>query len=242
MTRIPCLYLIVTATLLAAPTVSYAQEQEAVARDSIAQPEAAPAQAERQAVPRGSRPRDDNPQTGTAVPRGERRRAAPPPTAAPVPVNPGRAAGRRAPVPPRGRTVIVRPPSVYNNYYYYPRRSHPYGYGAFGLGYFYYDPYTWYPGYSYYPSYPHSGFSHNPYAFDIGEVRLQVSPRYAQVYVDGYYAGTVDDFDGVLQSLKMESGPYHIEIVAPGYETLEFDVRISPGQKINYRGDLRRLP
>jgi hypothetical protein len=29
--------------------------------------------------------------------------------------------------------------------------------------------------------------------------------------------------------------------VAPGYTTLDFDVRINPGQKITYRGDLRPL-
>ena len=67
-------------------------------------------------------------------------------------------------------------------------------------------------------------------------------PRHAQVYVDGYYAGVVDDYDGVFQGLKLESGAYRIEITAPGYENLSFDVRISPGQKINYEGNLRRVP
>jgi hypothetical protein len=220
--------------LLAAPAAISAQEEEA-------------AQPERQAVPRESRPQGDNPRTGTAVPRASR--PAPPPASAPPPraATPNRTAEpRRTPPPPRAvvpRTVIV--PPVYNNYYYYPRRYYPYGYGAFGLGYFYYDPYAWYPGYSAFPGYsgyPSPGFG-NPYSvFDVGEVRLQVTPRHAQVYVDGYYAGTVDDYDGVLQSLKMQSGPYHIEITAPGYQTLEFDIRLNPGQKVTYRGDLRRLP
>ena len=71
-----------------------------------------------------------------------------------------------------------------------------------------------------------------------GELRLQVFPRNAQVFVDGYYAGIVDDYDGTFQGLKLEAGPYHIEVVAPGFEPLEFDVRILPGQKIEYRGDL----
>jgi hypothetical protein len=57
--------------------------------------------------------------------------------------------------------------------------------------------------------------------------------------VDGYYAGVVDDFDGVFQALRLEEGPYRIEIVAPGYEPIDFDVRIQPGRKITYRGDLR---
>ncbi len=112
------------------------------------------------------------------------------------------------------------------NYYSYPRRYYPYGYGAFGLGYFYYDPYTWYPssGYDYY---------------DDGELRLSVSPRFADVYVDGYFAGRVDDFDGTFQGLKLESGAHHIQIVAQGFAPLDFDVRINPGQKITYRGALQ---
>jgi hypothetical protein len=152
-------------------------------------------------------------------------------------------------VPNRSRTVIVRPPSIYG--YYYPRGYYPYGYaytpygyGAFGLGYFYYNPYRWYPGYA--PGFSTYGYYdgyRQPFSsFDIGEIRLDVSPRHAQVYVDGYYAGVVDDYDGVFQGLKLESGAYRIEITAPGYENLGFDVRISPGQKIRYEGNLRRLP
>ena len=126
--------------------------------------------------------------------------------------------------------------------YYYPRRAYPYGYGAFGLGYFYYDPYTWYPRapLSYYPG--PVGYWGYGYGYDIGELRLQVTPRAAQVFVDGYYAGTVDDYDGIFQALRLESGGYHVEIRLPGYEPLEFNVRINPGQKVNFRGDLRRLP
>jgi hypothetical protein len=150
-------------------------------------------------------------------------------------------------VPNRSRTVIVRPPSIYGYYYprsFYPYAYTPYGYGAFGLGYFYYNPYRFYPGYA-------PGFSSYSYydgylrpfsSFDIGELRLDVSPRHAQVYVDGYYSGVVDDYDGVFQGLKLESGAYRIEITAPGYETLSFDVRITPGQKIRYEGNLRRVP
>ena len=71
----------------------------------------------------------------------------------------------------------------------------------------------------------------------------RVSPRNAQVFVDGYYAGTVDDYDGTFQALKLESGPVSIRLTAPGYEDLVFDVRTQfPAQKVNYRSDLRRLP
>jgi hypothetical protein len=196
----------------------------------------------RQAVPRASRPQGDNPRTGTAVPRSAPRRAEPAPERSRTETRSrATARPRTVVVPDRRRTVIVQPRTVYP---YYPRRSYPYGYGAFGLGYFYYDPYRWsgagYPGYygdygGYGGGYPRSYSS-----FDVGELRLDVSPRFAQVYVDGYYAGTVDDFDGAFQALKLESGAYRIEIIAPGHETLTFDVRINPGQKIRYRGDLQR--
>jgi hypothetical protein len=136
----------------------------------------------------------------------------------------------------RGGSVYVPPGRVYNNYYYYPRRYYPYGYGAFGLGYFYYDPYAWGPSYDYaYP--PFRGYG---YGYPTGELRLDVTPRDAEVYIDGYYAGRVDDFDGFLQGLRIEEGPHTIEIVAPGYETLEVDIRVSPGRKITYRAEMRR--
>lgn len=138
----------------------------------------------------------------------------------------------------------MRPPAV--RHYGYPSyRSplYPYGYGAFGLGYFYYDPYRWsdrnLPGYGTYPGY---GAGYRSYSsFDIGELRLEVTPRTAQVLVDGYYAGTVDDFDGAFQALKLTAGAYRIDLVAEGYETLSVDVRITPGQKITYRGELQRV-
>lgn len=73
-------------------------------------------------------------------------------------------------------------------------------------------------------------------------IRVEVDQKDAEVYVDGYYAGIVDDFDGAFQSLDLESGSYRVEIAAPGFEPLVFDIRIQPGQKINYRGELRRVP
>jgi hypothetical protein len=182
---------------------------------------AAAADDQRRAEPRGSRPRGDNPATGRAVPRSTRR------------------------VPPPAAPVYRSAPRVYHNYYYspryyYPRRYYPYGYGAFGLGYFYYNPYGWSPG-SYY--YGGSAFRGYGYGYPVGELRLRVNgPKDAHVLVDGYYAGILDDYDGIVQALQLEEGPYQIVIVAPGYEPLAFDVRIIPGRKITYRGAMRRNP
>ncbi len=80
------------------------------------------------------------------------------------------------------------------------------------------------------------------FGFDVGSVRLKVKPRDAEVWVDGYYAGSVDDFDGVLQALKLDAGGYHIEIRKAGYQTLTFDVRVQPQRTITFRGDMKAVP
>ena len=135
------------------------------------------------------------------------------------------------------RSHYVAPPHYYyyNHYYYYPHYHYPYGYGVWGFGYFYYNPYAWAPvAHIHYDGYAY-GYG---YGYTTGELRLQVSPGFAEVYVDGYYAGQVDEFDGTFQSLRLEEGEYHIEIMASGYDTIAFDVRIQPGRKITYRGEL----
>ena len=66
-------------------------------------------------------------------------------------------------------------------------------------------------------------------------------PRFAEVYVDGYFVGVVDQFDGVFQRLHVETGAHRIEVRAPGYETLTFDVRITPDHGTTYQGELKRV-
>ncbi len=79
-------------------------------------------------------------------------------------------------------------------------------YGGWGGAYSYYDPYA----YSYGSPWRSSGY-------DLGNVRLKIRPRDAQVFVDGHYAGLVDDFDGTFQSLRLEAGGHKIEIRMPGF-------------------------
>ncbi len=135
-----------------------------------------------------------------------------------------------------------------NRYYnYYPYGARPYyynpysfGYGPYGRGSFYFDLH--YDSYVFYPHtvvrYDNYGTYYGNYGYPTGELRLQVRPRDAQVFVDGSYAGTVDEFDGTFQSLRLEEGDYQVEIVLPGFEPLDFDVRIIPGEKVTYKGDL----
>ena len=91
--------------------------------------------------------------------------------------------GDRAGGSARAPTVVVAGPA------YYGYRYDPFFWG--------YSP--WYP-YGLYPPYYPAG------AHVIGSARIQVTPRTADVYADGYLVGTVDDFDGFLQRLDLPPG------------------------------------
>jgi hypothetical protein len=170
--------------------------------------------------------------------------------------------GGRAPAPRPGvrepgndrSRVVAAPAVVYRgtpNRYVYSGRYLPSRPVVYGSGYLYYGPGFGYfgPGFgvhygNYYGGYYGWPGSYAPpadygQAHDVGELRLRVSPKTAKVFVDGGYAGTVDDFDGTFQALKLESGSYAIRLEAPGYETIEFDVRITPTQKVTYQETLR---
>jgi hypothetical protein len=120
---------------------------------------------------------------------------------------------------------------------------YPWWFGGAGYygGYYggYYDP--WYGGYTGYDD-PDPGFVSNTRFADEGSLRLKIKPRDAEVYVDGYFVGVVDDFDGVFQRLHIETGGHRVEIRAPGYETLFVDVRITPDHGTTYQGELKRVP
>jgi hypothetical protein len=136
----------------------------------------------------------------------------------------------------------VTPPAVYvaPNCYAY----RPFIRGGLDLGLYYgyrspyWGPYS-YPAYGYPLGVPPGYATADPGGYGYGSVRLQVKPREAAVSVDGYYVGTVNDFDGVFQHLDLEAGPHRIDIYAPGFAPLTFEVRIDSSRTITYRGDLR---
>jgi hypothetical protein len=136
--------------------------------------------------------------------------------------------------PSIGVGIYIGSPYRFGYPAYRPRYyATPYPY-SFSYPYPYPYPYTY--GYPY----PGAGLYAVPPPPDAlyGGVRLDVSPRDAAVYVDGYYAGIVDDFDGTWQRIALEPGPHRFEIVAQGYETLTFEINVRPYQTVRYRGDL----
>jgi hypothetical protein len=58
-----------------------------------------------------------------------------------------------------------------------------------------------------------------------GYLVLAPQPEHAQVFVDGYYAGVPEDFAAARGGAVLETGTHRIDISAPGYESLSFDVK-----------------
>ncbi len=213
-------------------------------------PRESPRADSQRAVPRAEAPRADanRGNRGHAVPRGGVRRdngqdrggyIAPPPRDFRYDTrgNNRRDAYRYYDRRDNGRSYSFRYAPV-PRYYGNVRRPRFYGPGGnfgvyFGLGngYLYGSPYA---GRVYGYAGPRSYGSRVYY----GDLRLQVRPRNAAVYVDGYYAGVVDDFDGVFQRLTLEVGPHEIELDAPGLQPQVFDVYIDPARTVNLRTDL----
>ena len=105
--------------------------------------------------------------------------------------------------------------------------------GGFYAPFWGYDPWYGYYGYPYGP-YP---YPYPYYAFDPGSsVRVEVKPNKAEVYVDGYYAGLVDDFDGVFQRLPVYPGEHEIELYLDGYRAVKQRVYTAAGRtfKLKY--------
>ena len=71
-----------------------------------------------------------------------------------------------------------------------------------------------------------------------GGVQLDVQPWRASVFVDGVYAGRVEDFKGYYNHLEVVAGPHQITIVEPGFLPLVFDVLVVPGRTTTFRGTL----
>ncbi len=119
----------------------------------------------------------------------------------------------------QGRRHARRPAVIVGSYY-----------GSFVYDPFFYDPffgpYRWGPyGYPY-------GY---PYYTDEAEVRVRATPKDAEVYVDGYYAGTVDDFDSFFQRLGLRPGGHEFVLYREGYRAIHQTVYVQPRSTFSLR-------
>ncbi len=110
-------------------------------------------------------------------------------------------------------------------------------YGGFYDPFWFYDPwYGYYGPWGYPPPYPYR------YYYDPGaSLRLEVKPQEAEVYVDGYYAGIVDDFDGVFQRLPVTPGDHEIELYREGYRSVHQKVYTTPRNTFKLKYTMERL-
>jgi hypothetical protein len=72
-------------------------------------------------------------------------------------------------------------------------------------------------------------------------LRITVKPKDASVYVDGYFAGKVDDFDGALQRLHVTPGQHELVIYLEGYRSLKKQLYLSPNATRTIAGALEKL-
>jgi hypothetical protein len=146
--------------------------------------------------------------------------------------------------PPPGTIDLYQRPDNFHNLVqqpfpiFFPGPSFFPGYGFGGP-----DPYA--PG-PYGPGYYAQATAASPQAgpmraFAKGGLRLETEPGTAQIYVDGYYTGVVEDYGLRGRILELAAGSHHIELRAPGYAVLAFDVNIIPNQTSRFRGDLQLL-
>jgi hypothetical protein len=106
------------------------------------------------------------------------------------------------------------------------------------VGGYFYDPY-----FGEYPWWPPVIYPHPRIVFGgRAQVRLQVTPREAGVYVDGFYAGVVDDFDGFFQRLPLLPGGHTIALYLEGFGTITRRAYLSPGSDLSIREALVPVP
>jgi len=70
------------------------------------------------------------------------------------------------------------------------------------------------------------------------QIKLQVTPERAAVFVDDAYVGSVKEFMGMGHGMLVSPGKHRIKIALPGYRAFDTEVNLLPRQKITIKTDL----
>ena len=70
------------------------------------------------------------------------------------------------------------------------------------------------------------------------ELKIQVTPDRAAVFVDDGFVGTVREFSGIGRAMLVSPGKHRVKIALPGYQAFDTEVNLLPKQKMTIKTDL----
>ena len=70
------------------------------------------------------------------------------------------------------------------------------------------------------------------------EVKIEINPSRAAVFVDGAFVGHVGEFKGGGRAMLVAPGAHQIRVALPGYQTFETDINPLANQKVEIKTDL----
>jgi len=93
--------------------------------------------------------------------------------------------------------------------------------------------------FGYPPLYPYPAYR---YGYGEADLRFKVNPKDASVYIDGYFAGKVEDYNGTFERLHVEPGQHEVTVYLEGYRSLHQRLYLSPNTTRKIEGMLEKLP
>jgi hypothetical protein len=91
---------------------------------------------------------------------------------------------------------------------------------------------------------PYGGpYPYGPYRYmgPEADLKLEVTPKEASVYVDGYFAGMVDEFDGAFQRLRLVPGQHDIVVYLEGYRSIREKLYLGPNTSRKLARSMEKL-
>lgn len=76
------------------------------------------------------------------------------------------------------------------------------------------------------------------YAKVTSQVKLEVEPDRAAVFVDGVFAGSVREFTGLGRAMLLNPGQHTIKVAMPGYQPFTTQMNLLPNQKYTIKTKL----
>ena len=85
------------------------------------------------------------------------------------------------------------------------------------------------------------GYYVYPYYGPRADIRTDVKPKDAEVYIDGYYAGRAEDFDGAFKQLRVAPGGHTVTFHLDGFQTVTKNVYVKPDSTLKMKATMDHL-